>query len=297
MLSFEELPVVNSERWLSLDNIEGEEWRDVRGYEKILSISNYGRLKRKEHLSYNKRLKTDCKYGAKIYRCNKSGNGYYNLAICVGGNKKVNFVIHRLVAEAFILNPNNYPFINHRDENTVNNCVSNLEWCTPKYNSNYGTSKKRIRLNRIENNYSSPVVLYTYEGEIIESYETLKDAAIKNHISRALVYQCCENIITNARGLHFRYKKDVYRKRIIKRCQCLFKAIYKEGFVIEENRLKSFCEKINISQDSLRRLVNGTVKQNKKISKIKIEIIKCNGEKIEIENGSIKYVRNDTRRV
>ena len=51
--------------------------------------------------------------------------------------------IHRLLAEAFIPNPNNYPQINHKDENKKNNSLNNLEWCTCKYNINYGTRTKR----------------------------------------------------------------------------------------------------------------------------------------------------------
>ena len=61
--------------------------------------------------------------------------------------------IHRLVALAFIDNPNNYPQINHKDENTKNNCVENLEWCSAKYNSNYGSRKEKIRQRMLTNNH------------------------------------------------------------------------------------------------------------------------------------------------
>ena len=59
-------------------------------------------------------------------------------------NKTKQYQVHRLVAITFLPNENNYPFINHKDENPSNNKVDNLEWCTPKYNSNYGTLKERM---------------------------------------------------------------------------------------------------------------------------------------------------------
>lgn len=61
-------------------------------------------------------------------------------------------LVHRLIAEAFIPNPNNYPEINHKDENSLNNSVDNLEWCTSKYNSNYGTHREKIRQRMLTNN-------------------------------------------------------------------------------------------------------------------------------------------------
>ena len=59
-------------------------------------------------------------------------------------NKTKQYQIHRLVAIAFLPNENNYPFVNHKDENPSNNRVDNLEWCTPKYNVNYGTARERL---------------------------------------------------------------------------------------------------------------------------------------------------------
>ena len=62
------------------------------------------------------------------------------------------FLVHRLVATTFIPNPNNYPEVNHKDENPLNNNVNNLEWCTSKYNNNYGTHKEKLRKRMLENN-------------------------------------------------------------------------------------------------------------------------------------------------
>lgn len=62
------------------------------------------------------------------------------------------FLVHRLVAEAFIPNENDLPDINHRDENPMNNSIENLEWCTPKYNCNYGTHNEKIRQYALSRN-------------------------------------------------------------------------------------------------------------------------------------------------
>ena len=77
--------------------------------------------------------------------------GYMNVNLFKNG-KKINKLVHRLVAQTFIPNPNDYPQINHKDENPKNNKVNNLEWCTAKYNSNYGTHKDKIKKRMIENN-------------------------------------------------------------------------------------------------------------------------------------------------
>lgn len=76
------------------------------------------------------------------------------LGVYLYKNRKRKFMmIHRLVAMAFIENPNNYPQINHKDENSKNNIVENLEWCSAKYNSNYGNHKDKIRQRMLTNNH------------------------------------------------------------------------------------------------------------------------------------------------
>lgn len=79
-----------------------------------------------------------------------SKQGYPRITVKVNGKRK-NVSIHRLVAETFIPNPNNYPIINHKDENKQNNNVDNLEWCTYKYNNDYGTRKNKVRKTKNEN--------------------------------------------------------------------------------------------------------------------------------------------------
>lgn len=108
-----------------------EEWKPVKGYESRYEVSNFGRVRNRDgHI-----LKP-------IER-----RGYLCLNFCVNGVRK-DVKIHRLVAEAFIPNPNDLPFINHMDENKHNNCAENLEWCTAKYNCNYGTHNLRVSMSK-----------------------------------------------------------------------------------------------------------------------------------------------------
>src|SRR5699024_2872589 len=84
------------------------------------------------------------KCGGRTLRPRKHKHGYFHLALHKDGIKK-NKLIHRLVAEAFIPNPNNFLEVNHLDENKTNNELTNLEWCDTRYNTNYGTRTDRVR--------------------------------------------------------------------------------------------------------------------------------------------------------
>ena len=107
-----------------------EIWKDIEGYEGIYQVSNNGRVR---SLLYNK---------IKMLKTQTYKRGYKYIALSKNGEKK-KYKIHRLVAQAFIPNPNNYPQINHKDEDKSNNYINNLEWCTPKYNNNFGTRNER----------------------------------------------------------------------------------------------------------------------------------------------------------
>lgn len=109
-------------------------WKDIPGYEGKYQVSNTGRVR---SLNYNRTGKT------KVLKQNTNKLGYKSVFLCKDGKFK-RYYIHRLVALAFILNPNNYPIINHKDENPSNNYYKNLEWCTYEYNVNYGNCRKKI---------------------------------------------------------------------------------------------------------------------------------------------------------
>lgn len=105
-------------------NIFNESWKDVVGYEGVYQISNKRRVK-----SFKRKKE-------KILIPQKNNARYYRVRLYINRKAK-NWFVHRLVALSFIPNTDNLPIINHKDENRLNNCVENLEWCTYKYNSNY----------------------------------------------------------------------------------------------------------------------------------------------------------------
>ena len=99
-----------------------EIWKDIKGYEGLYQISNFGNIKS---------LRTN-----KLVKAFKNTKGYCQVSLWNNNVKKM-FVVHRLVAQEFIPNPNNLLQVNHKDEDKKNNNVDNLEWCSVKYNCNY----------------------------------------------------------------------------------------------------------------------------------------------------------------
>lgn len=124
-----------------------EEWRNVVGYERSYQVSNLGNIRSLDRVCGIKPVQ------GQIIKP-RTEHGYERVTL-YENNKPKKFFVHRLVAAAFIENPNCLPFINHKDENPKNNAVDNLEWCTQKYNIHYGSRMSKVsEKNRGENHYS-----------------------------------------------------------------------------------------------------------------------------------------------
>lgn len=121
-----------------------EIWKDIAGYEGFYQVSNLGRVKRIAHKSSYKNTDGVQRIKERIKTLGTDKDGYKTVMLYMGSDYRKLCKVHRLVAEAFIPNPMNYPMINHKDESKSNNNVSNLEWCNCLYNNNYGTRNAKI---------------------------------------------------------------------------------------------------------------------------------------------------------
>ncbi|MDD3142536.1 MAG: HNH endonuclease [Lachnospiraceae bacterium] len=198
--------------------------KQVRGYEGYYEVDIFGRvygIERTIQVKDRKRCYEKTVSG-KIMKQSMHTQGYKTVSLTKYGITQTEFV-HRIVAEAFIPNPKNLPFVNHKDEDKTNNFVENLEWCSAKYNTNYGTAKKRrIRkikgilhsnehkekisnsLKKYYKTHNSPtkgiisknrkrVYQFTLEGKFLKSYSSAYIAAESvGHIKgRQNISACC----------------------------------------------------------------------------------------------------------
>ena len=169
---------VISQRYIELQDLPGELWKEIRFTDGQYYISNKGRVKSKYYIRNGRKIFKDY-----IISPTKITQGYYKISIKFINESTIKLVsIHRLVAEAFILNPNNYPCVNHKDEDKSNNCADNLEWCTEAYNNSYGT-----RLERVSQAQSKPITRFDLEGNFIANYPSASHAAkLLNYERRAI---------------------------------------------------------------------------------------------------------------
>lgn len=148
-------------------------------------------------------------------------NGYLSVEL-FKDKKSKRLLIHRLVAEAFIDNPDNLPVVNHKDECRCNNNVSNLEWCTQAYNLNYGTARERKTKNthhyykseRIKEiarkngaSVSKRVIQLSKDGKCIKEFETINQASRALNINASHMIEVAKGERKSAGGYVWRYKK------------------------------------------------------------------------------------------
>lgn len=155
-----------------------EIWKDIIGYEGYYKISNLGRVKSLARNIYYKDGSFS-RYKPETIKKNKiNTDGYYSITLSVNCHNKT-IAIHRLVAQAFIPNPNNLPEVNHKDFNRKNNCVDNLEWCDHKDNVKYSSDNGRFSEchSGLKNGRCRSISAYTPDGKFIKSFDMVQDCA------------------------------------------------------------------------------------------------------------------------
>lgn len=167
-----------------------EVWKDIKGYEGLYQVSDLGRVK---SLNYNKTGVERVMVGIKNTR------GYLAVCLCKDGKVK-KCLVHRLVAEAFIPNPEGLPQVNHRNEDKQSNIVTNLEWCDNRYNLNYGT-----RNERSAKTLSKPVYQYAKDGSLVRSYPSVKEAGRRTGYRQGHISECCLGKYKTAYGYIWSY--------------------------------------------------------------------------------------------
>jgi hypothetical protein len=167
-----------------------EIWRDIEGFEDLYQISNEGRVK---SLGNNKSRKE------KMLKGVKNSNGYLGVGLYKNG-KLVRKYVHRLVAEAFIPNPNHYKEVNHKDENKQNNHVDNLEWCSSKYNANYGTRNQKSSEKRSKRVDQIDAVT----GEVVRQWESTNECG-RNGYNQGHVAACARGELKTFKGYVWKY--------------------------------------------------------------------------------------------
>lgn len=174
---------VNSARWLSLEDFEGELWKGVKGYESTYLVSNLGRVKslsRRIIMKSRSGTLSHRDYDSRILKAHDNNKGY--LFVIVGGRKHESFYIHRLVADVFLPNPHNKPEIDHVNTNRGDNRAVNLKWVTKSENR-----KNPITYQKQKIVQGRPIVMLDCWGEYICEFSGAQEASDFLGIGRTVV--------------------------------------------------------------------------------------------------------------
>ena len=178
-----------------------EVWKDIEGYEGLYQVSNLGRVRGLDRMVFNKRGSKTIVNG-RILKQKTDRYGYK--CVCLSkDSKSKHFAVHRLVAQAFIPNPENKPTVNHINEIKDDNRVDNLEWMTVAENNQYGTRNQRMGKTQ-----QRAVIQYTLSNDYIAKYESIQEASIKTNMSEAAIINICKGRQKHPKRYIWRYVND-----------------------------------------------------------------------------------------
>jgi len=190
-----------------VNNMKNEMWKDIKGYEGYYQVSNQSTVKsldRYANWKYNQKQSIK----GKILSINQYPNGYSYVSFSVNGKRRTQ-LLHRLVAQAFILNIENKPEVNHKDEDITNNKINNLEWMTSKENANYGTRNMKVaEKNGIH------VVQLSKDLELIKIHSSIANASREIGITDSPIVRVCKGTQKTAKGFKWMYYSDYIAQKV-----------------------------------------------------------------------------------
>lgn len=199
----------------------------------------------------------------KLLKQGLSNMGYFRVEFNINGVAKKH-AVHRLVAEAFVPNPNNLPCVNHKDENPRNNRADNLEWCTQKYNCNYGTRVERIQAHKVnyksyDNVNSKTVYQYDLDGNFIAEYGSTKEAARQLGIKDSNISRVCRGERTAYKDCYFSYTKEFnYKPNSHTRIKTKpIQQLDRDGNLIREHEYSTDFKQYGFDANSIRMVCDG----------------------------------------
>ena len=184
-----------------------EIWKDIEGYEGLYQVSNLGRVR-----SLGRDIVRRTRYGTmapyhiagRLLKPLHSQGDYCYVHLFGNDGTSTNHKVHRLVAKAFVPNPDNMNEVNHIDEDKDNNRADNLEWCKHVDNCNYGTRNERSKAKR-----SKPVQQLDADGNVVAEYPSTIEAERVTGIHRSQIHGCANNQSNykTAGGYRWKYKE------------------------------------------------------------------------------------------
>lgn len=202
---------MTNEEFIESIRLPNEEWRDVVGYEGIYIVSSIGRIAVLER-RYTRKSRWGSSYEAvvKPHICStsKAPSSYYFKMTFKTFHKKDTRLLHRIVAEAFLPNPNNYPCVDHINDNPLDNRAENLQWCTYKMNNSKEHHRKAVSLSKIGriDPKRKPLVAIDKNGNHTH-FESMWHANKYGHINSAILRVLRGQLHTH-HGLKWMYLSD-----------------------------------------------------------------------------------------
>lgn len=181
-----------------------EIWKAIEGYEGKYEVSNLGRVRSLDRkvATVHSAMRT-IKGKTLVPWTDKYGYLHVNLwCEC----KMKSQMVHRLVAGAFIPNPDNMPEVNHKDEDKQNNRADNLEWCNTRYNINYGNRSHKVSQTRISKAMLGlRVEQLTMDGQHVRTFDSIREASRVSGADKSVIVRVCKGRLQSAGGYRWRY--------------------------------------------------------------------------------------------